>query len=430
MPKKESKNFFSPPRPQSSQRKQEKNSVVFVFSVVKSLSLILFFGLSACANQNPTQVQIPATSIAIPTTFPIRTPEIISIENSPLKNSIITSGDYLIRQQLPNGELAYQVNILNDDRAYASSDIRLMSGTGALYTICRVSSDSKYCASADLALNHYLENLISNPEHFTGTCFYANGICPLGGATSTIDAIYKRWQATGDFTLEDKNLISIAIDSGYFIVSMRKPEGGFYHSFDPHFEGTADADYFVTTFNGESLYALLQLYEMTENVFWLDQAREINAFMITQPVSEDYAHAYAFSMLARLDELNQEDIAYATEIANVMIAGQVRSLNPINSSISTATKIEALASIAQAFYLSDVEHAWLEREINTFITFVSARQIPDSNCGFEISYNIYEKYEGGIFSTCEDPSIRIDGVAHWINGITTFLEYKSMIGTK
>src|SRR5690606_22614173 len=123
---------------------------------------------------------------------------------------------------------------------------------------------------------------------------------------------------------------------------------------------------------GESLYALLQLYEMTENMFWLEQAREVNDFMITQPATEDYAHAYAFSMLARLDELNQEDIAYANEIANVIIAGQVRSLNPINSSISTATKIEALASIAQAFYLSDVEHEWLEREINTFITFVSA----------------------------------------------------------
>jgi hypothetical protein len=394
------------------------------------IGLIFFIGLSACANQIPTQVEIPRTATPIPTPFPIRTPEVISIANSPLKNAIIASGDYLMRQQLPNGELAYQVNILNDDRAYASSEVRLMAGTGSLYTICRVSGNSKYCTSADLALNHYLENLISNPEQVQGTCFYANGVCPLGGATSTIDTIYKRWQATSDFTLEDKNLISIAIDLGYFIISMRRSEGGFYHSFDPHFAGMADADYFVTTFNGESLYALLQLYEMTENMFWLEQAREVNDFMITQPATEDYAHTYAFSMLARLDELHQEDAAYANEIANMIIAGQVRSLNPINSSIATATKIEALASIAQVFYLAEIEHSWLEREINTFITFVSARQIPDNNCGFEISYHIYEKYEGGIFNTCEDPSIRVDGVAHWINGVTAFLEYKSLLAEK
>lgn len=398
--------------------------------------LLAFFifaiGIVACTNQNntPTSVEVRFTATPVPTSFPIRTPDIISIEDGSLKDVIIASGDYLVRQQLPNGELAYQVNFINNDRAYAPSDIRLMGGTGALYTVCRVSGHTKYCDAGDLALTHYLENLVSDSQTFKGTCFYTNGSCPLGGASSTIDAIYKHWQATGDFTLEDRNLISIAIDLGYFIISMRKAEGGLYHSFDPHFGGTADVDYYVTTFNGESVYALLQLYEMTENVFWLEQAREINDFMITQPVTEDYAHGYTFAMLAHLDELNQEEIAYATEIANVIIAGQVRSLNPVNTSISTATKIEALASIAQALYLSDVDSEWLNREIQIFITFVSARQLPNNNCNFEITYSIYQKYEGGIFSGCEDPSIRVDGVQHWINGITAFLEYESMIGRK
>lgn len=390
--------------------------------------LIFLIGLSACANPPFTQVEIPFTATPALPSFPVRTPEVISIEDSPLKDAIIASGDYITRQQIANGELAYQVNILNDDRAYAPSDIRLMAGVGSLYMVCRVAGDGKYCNSADLALTHYLKNLVRDPERFTGACFYTNGGCPLGGAALTIGAIYKRWQATGNFTLGDNNLATTAIDLGYFIISMRKPEGGFYHSFDPHFAGAADANYFIATFNSESLYALLQLYEMTENIFWLEQAHEINDFMLTQPITEDYAHAYAFSMLARLDELSQDDIAYATEIANVIIAGQVRSLNSINSSVSTATKIEALASIAQAFYLSDVEHAWLEREIKTFITFVLARQIPNANCNVEITETIIQKYRGGIFSACEDLSIRIDGVAHWINGVATFLEYKSMIG--
>ena len=331
---------------------------------------------------------------------------------------------------MTNGELAYQVNLLNDDRAYSPSYVRLIAGTGSLYTICRVSGDSKYCDAGDLALTHYLENLVSDSQKFKGTCFYTNGACALGGAALTIDAIYKRWQATASFTLADRNLISTAIDLGYFIVSMRKADGGFYHSFDPHFAGTADEDYFVTYFNGESLYALLQLYEMTENDFWLTQAHEVNDFMLTQPVTEDHWHSYAFAMFARLDKLSQNDLAYATEIANVIIAGQVRSLNPVNTSISTATKIEALATIAQAFFLSDVEYEWLDREIRTFITFVRARQIPDNNCNLEITDEITEKYQGGIFSSCEDPSIRIDGVQHWINGVTAFLEYEGMIEGK
>ncbi|NOH01135.1 MAG: hypothetical protein HND47_03750 [Chloroflexi bacterium] len=66
---------------------------------------------------------------------------------------------------------------------------------------------------------------------------YTNGTCPLGGAAAVIDAIYKRWQATGSVTLAERDLLAAAVDLGYFIVSMRRPDGGFYHSFDPHFDG-------------------------------------------------------------------------------------------------------------------------------------------------------------------------------------------------
>lgn len=394
--------------------------------------LIFAIGIAACTNQNnsPTQVEVSFTFTPVPTPFAIRTPEVVSIEDGPLKESILEAGDYLIRQQLPNGELAYQVNFTNNDRAYASSEIRLMGGTGSLYTVCRISGDSKYCNAGDLALTHYLENLVSDPEKFKGTCFYTNGTCPLGGASSTIDTIYKRWQATNELVLEDKNLLSTAIDLGYFIVSMRKPDGGFYHSFDPHFAGIVDENYFVGTFNGESLVSLLQLYEMTENDFWLTQAREVNDFMLTQPATEDHKHSYAFTLFARLDKLSKKDIDYANEIANLIIAGQVRSLNPINTSASTATKIEALSFIAQAFYLFDIDSEWLENEVQTFITFVSARQLPNNDCNFEIIDEMIKKYNGGIFSSCEDSSIRIDSLQNWINGLTVFLEYESMIGQK
>ena len=71
--------------------------------------------------------------------------------------------------------------------------------------------------------------------------------------------------------------------------------------------------------------------------------------MITQPVTEDYWHAYAFGMLAKLDELTKADRDYAKQIADIVIVGEVRSLHPTHTSISTATKVEALAALAQAF---------------------------------------------------------------------------------
>lgn len=392
--------------------------------------LLLAFAAYLWMDSTFSGFQPPAESTAapspIPTTVSAHAPQILPLANDPLKKNILAAGDYLVSQQLANGELPYQVNILAHDRSSTPSYIRLMGGVAALYTVCRVAEDFTYCEASDRALEHYLPNLLADPERFNGTCLYTNGACPLGGATATIDAVYKRWQAAGSVTLDDRDLLADALNLGYFIVSMRKPEGGFYHSFDPHPGGTVNPDYHDPTFNGEGAAALLQLYEITGNGFWLEQAREADDFMLTQPVTEDAGHAYALALFARLDELKREDVTYAKQIADLIVAGQIRSLNPANSAIVSATKIEALASIAQALALSGEDPSRLDREIKSFIAFVQARQLPANDCNFA---PVDSMYKGGIFSACEDPSIRVDGVRHWVDGLTIYLEYRGMAET-
>jgi hypothetical protein len=390
-----------------------------------ALAIVLFFAV----NKNASQVSVsPTLNVPLAPTFvPARIPEKIPVAKGALKNSILAAGDYLLRQQLPNGELSYQVDFMSGERAYSPSHVRLMAGTGSLFTVCRVSEDLKYCNAGDLALEHYLELLVSDPSRFRGTCFYTEGNCQLGGAALTVDTIYKRWQATGNFFLKDRNLLNTAIELGYFIVSMRKPDGGFYHAFDPYFDGTVDPDFYVTHSSSQSLLALTDLHEMTGNEFWLEQALEVNAFMVSQPVTEDHWHSYALSKLARLDSLTQKDKSYAEQIAKTVIAGEVRSLNPKNTSISTATKVEALSALAQTLYLSGAKYDWLDPEISAFITFVQARQLPDNNCDWDISREVIKNFGGGIFSSCDEPTIRIDGMQNWINGVTAYLEYQSMV---
>jgi len=405
------------------QKSRFKNFLIafVLIGIVAALSFAI--GKSSSSVES---VSTQAGSIT-PSPLAVLAPQTISIPDSPLKDSIIAAGNYLTRQQLANGELSYQVDILSGARDYSPSYIRLIAGTGALFTVCRLSGDSEYCEAGDLALDHYLEQLVIDPKHFAGACFYTSGTCQLGGSALAVDAIYKRWQATGDFTLGERDLFFTAKNLGYFIVSMRKPEGGFYHLFDPHYAGTVDPDFSVAYFPGEGLLALIELYEMTGNEFWLTQAREVNDYMITQPVTEDHWHSYALSMFARLDKLTTADKAYARQIADTVIAGQVRSLNPKNTSISTASKLESLAALAKAFYLSGYDHEWLDPEIRTFITFVRARQLPDNNCNWTITEEMQDKFGGGIYSSCEEPTIRVDGLHHYINGITAYLEYQSLI---
>lgn len=397
--------------------------------ILAAATLIVIVTLISLFTKDPSTPVV--TPVDTPTAEPVVTqPTTLSIPNGPLRQSIISAGDYMLRQQLSNGELSYQVDFQSGARQFSPSSIRLMSGTGALYTVCKVSGESKYCEAGDLALKKYLQQLVTEPDQFTGTCLYTSGNCELGGSALTIDAIYKRWRIKGNLSLDEDNLKHIAVELGKFILSMRKPEGGFYHAFDPYFEGTADPNYYSIYVPGQSLLALMELYEMTGNSLWLTQAREVNDFMITQPVTEDHWHGYALAMLARLDTLTKADKKYAKQIAQTVIDGGVRSLSSNNSSISSATKIEALASLAQALFLSKEDHEWLDPDIRTFITFVRARQLPDNNCNWTISAQMTERYGGGIFSSCDDPSIRVDGQQHYIDGLTTYLEYQVMSNEK
>lgn len=405
-----------------------RKQIIPFLLVILLVMLAAYLWLGADSFKPPVEPTVYPSPV--PTTISAHAPEVIPLGKDPLKKSIIDAGDYLVRHQLANGELPYQVNILTNDRSSTPSYIRLMGGVSALYTVCRVAEDSSYCEAGDRALDHYLPNLVTDESRFKGTCLYSNGACPLGGAAAVIDAVHTRWQATGSVLLQDHDLLRDAVDLGYFIVSMRKPEGGFYHSFDPHFGGTVNPGYVDPTFNGEGTAALLQLYEMTGNEFWLEQAREVNEFMLTGAVTEDAGHSQALALFAKLDGLNKDDKAYAKQIADLIIAGQVRSLNPANASASTAAKIEALASIAQAFVLSNEDHAWLDREIETFIAFVQARQLPANDCNFDLDNKAIGSYRGGLFGSCDDPTIRIDGGQRWVNGLTLYLEYKNLAAEK
>ena len=131
----------------------QQKKIGLIAVLVFALAGLLFFrpGRVTPPADTPTvAVNVTATS----TWTPARIPETIPIADDPLKDSILAAGDYLVRQQLTNGELSYQVDFVTGELSFSPSHIRLISGTGALFTVCRVSGDLKYCSAADLALDH------------------------------------------------------------------------------------------------------------------------------------------------------------------------------------------------------------------------------------------------------------------------------------
>ena len=346
-------------------------------------------------------------------------PATVEAWETALTNSITAAGDYLVAYQLSNGELPYQMHITAGSETGTVSYIRMIAGAGSLYTVCRVAEDDKYCRAGDMALVRYLAQVVEQ-DNMPGACFYSRGQCWLGGNGIAIDAIYKRWQATASTEMDDTDLLDTALRLGENIAWLRKEDGSLIHAFDPHL-GTPDEAYYDPFFSGESLMALLELYEMTNDPHWLEQARQTNAHMLQQEVGQDHWHAYAFRLFARLDDLSAADIRYANEIGQAVLEGQ-EALTSDTVSISAASKVEALVALAVAFEKPGEPHEWLVPGLETFSLFVMAHQLPAHQCEWSERVDL-APFEGGIYASCERPFIRVDGNQHWINGAATYLEY-------
>ncbi|MCZ2121279.1 MAG: hypothetical protein LC108_03340, partial [Anaerolineales bacterium] len=97
--------------------------------------LVVALGVSSSLGAFPRPSQPPAPTPTPTAQRLIEKPQTLALAEDPLKASILAAGEYIVRQQLENGELAYQVDFKTNQREYSPSIIRLMGGTGALYTV-------------------------------------------------------------------------------------------------------------------------------------------------------------------------------------------------------------------------------------------------------------------------------------------------------
>ena len=205
--------------------------------LVVMLISILAAALTGCSGASPPEIKaIDREPGAVAAGIPDSAVFASSEESQALIDSIAAAGDYILKYQLSNGALSYRIDLVDDNRDYNPSHIRLIAGTGTLFTVCRVTGEDKYCQAGNKALAYYLNRVVDGGEVFGGACFYSSGTCKIGGAALAVDAIYKRWQATGETTLNGDNLLDTALQLGDHMVWMRNPDGGFNHMVDP-FEG-------------------------------------------------------------------------------------------------------------------------------------------------------------------------------------------------
>ena len=148
-----------------------------------------------------------------------------------LTASIAAGGDYLVKHQLSNGELPYELYVVDGQDYVEPSGIRLVAGAGSLFTVCRVTGDQEYCQAGDAALARYFGHVVER-EGMPGACFYSEVMCREGGSALAIDVVHKRWRATGDTTLDGTDLLDTALQLGENLSWLRQDDGSLLHGFD------------------------------------------------------------------------------------------------------------------------------------------------------------------------------------------------------
>ncbi len=357
---------------------------------------------------------------------PVRQPDVLVLAQSPLRESIIAAGDYLIRQQLPNGDLTYQVDVVTGNRNVLPVSVRQLAATSGLYTVCQVSRDQKYCDAADRALAYYWKDIVPVPAPYQGVCYFSTGGCLTGASGIAIDAVYKRWLATGNVMLGDENLLETARAIGRFITSFKLEDGTYGELLYPVAGGIVDPFYTSWYNPSESVYALAELYDMTGENVWLENVQVLNAFLESKPATADQWHSHALNILTKLGKANKDDIAYGKKISGAILAKESATLVPTASAFDLGTKVEALAALAQVMARSGEGHTQLADAAQRYIQFLQVRQMPDVQCGWKITDVEKARYAGGFITNCDESVIRADTGLHWIYGVTAFLEYQAL----
>ena len=331
---------------------------------------------------------------------------------------------YLTNKQAADGDLPYQLTLDDGQIDYRSStcSVRNVAAVGALYNSYRLLRDQNLLEAANKGLKLCLDDyLIARGELLY---LASDDRAALGGQALLVDAIYKMYLVSDPASFRSMNDNQIVQRLGQAMIEMKRTDGVryFYHSLKPS-TGEVDPEEFVVYFDGETLMSFWELYEMTGNEYWKNEALGLNQYMQTLPVNEDHWYAYSVRLMSRHVPVDNLSLARVGLILQMIEGNHAGHLRPAASTISTSTKLEAMTAIRVALKnWGQEEPVWLEPRIQEYIAWIAAHQLPKNICGWKEDQVPTILY-GGILTSCEKEMtyVRIDGQQHFVNGLITYL---------
>ncbi len=340
-------------------------------------------------------------------------------------------GNYLVRHFNEDGTFDYLYNPDNDE---VKDEYNMLRHAGTVYALLELyenTGNKKYLEVSKKALDYINKTLKECPSTFKDfKCLYEGRSVKLGGNALSVLAFSKYAIVTGD-----KKYIDNAKSLADWILSTQSEDGEFL--MHVQYSNGSIGKHISEYYPGESIYALMLLYKVTEDEKYLESAKNATSWIINvrdknktyKNINHDHWLLYGMKELYKYNQ-KDEYIEHAKKIVDGIVRLQHKENENIDASwiggfynpprsTPTATRSEALVSAYDIFIMSgnkkyqNIAHETLRSaivfELRTFIDGAKARK-----------YKQPLKALGGFRSSLVGLSVRIDYVQHNISALLGF----------
>jgi glutathione synthase/RimK-type ligase-like ATP-grasp enzyme len=354
-----------------------------------------------------------------------------------LLNSIDFAASYLMRSIDLNGKFNYSYEPKKDCN---KENYNILRHSGTLYSLLEVyelTRSEKILVIAQRAIHYLLEQVkdLTINNHKT-LVVVESGNVKLGGNALAALALTKYCQVTGD-----RSYLPYIQMLAEWILSTQNDKGE-YTIHKQAYTGEIEKKFTSEYYPGETLFALVRLYQLDPQQRWLDSAIKGAAFLINvrdkdlpeNKLIHDHWLLYALNEIHLLHP-NESIYSHAMKITNVIISSQRKPsanldwvggfYNPPRST-PTATRIEGLCA---GYHLAGQRNDLPQQEkmlsaIKLGIAFQLQTQFLPESAMYLANP---QQAMGGFHHSLTNFEIRIDYVQHNISSLLSFYNILNLL---
>lgn len=333
-----------------------------------------------------------------------------NLDKERLSEIIVNASNYLEKSVKEDGSFVYEYYC---NEGIETNSYNILRHEGTIWSMIQayeLNQDENLKDKIDLPIKYLVDNAIVYKDDNTAFVKEINDNELKLGANGIAVLMFTTYMDVFDLAEYEDVVLKI----GNAILEMQNDDGSFYHVYSyPDF--TEEEEFRTVYYDGEATYALIKLYEFTNDEKWLNAAEKAMDYFVENDYEQYEDQWIEYSVNEIVDYLPKQEYF---ELGLNNVKDNYGTL--LNNRNQSATKLELLVT-GMSIYNKAIEN-------NIDVSFINSKGITNAidiridyqlNCYFYPEYAMYldnlETVLYAFFVRGDDYRIRIDDVQHNIN---------------